>query len=51
MRFNPVLKAHYKHLLAAAKRKKVALVACMRKLLNMLNAMVKHRAHWTAPTA
>jgi transposase len=31
VRYNPVLKAHYEHLLAAGKRKKVALVACMRK--------------------
>jgi transposase len=46
VRHNPVLKAHYEHLLAAGKRKKVALVACMRKLLTMLNAMAKHRSSW-----
>lgn len=45
-RCNPVLKAHYQRLLAAGKRKKVALVACMRKLLTMLNAMVRENHHW-----
>jgi len=45
-RCNPVLKAHYQSLLAAGKRKKVALVACMRKLLTMLNAMVRENQHW-----
>lgn len=46
VRHNPVLKACYERLLAAGKRKKVALVACMRKLLTQLNAMAKHRTHW-----
>ncbi|HVU88899.1 MAG TPA: IS110 family transposase, partial [Pirellulales bacterium] len=32
--------------LAAGKRKKVALVACMRKLLTILNAMVRKRQTW-----
>ncbi|MFN3628371.1 MAG: IS110 family transposase, partial [Parvibaculum sp.] len=43
---NPVLAAHYEHLLAAGKRKKVALVACMRKLLTILNAIAKHGSTW-----
>lgn len=46
VRYNPALKAHYEHLLAAGKRKKVALVACMRKLLTMLNAIAKHGTSW-----
>lgn len=46
VRHNPVLRACYERLLAAGKRKKVALVACMRKLLTQLNAMAKHRTHW-----
>ncbi|HSN72960.1 MAG TPA: IS110 family transposase, partial [Steroidobacteraceae bacterium] len=41
VRHNPVLRAHYQRLLAAGTRKKVALVACMRKLLGILNAMVR----------
>jgi len=45
-RCNPVIRAHYQHLLAAGKAKKVALVACMRKLLTMLNAMVRDRRAW-----
>ena len=45
-RYNPVLKPYYEHLLAAGKRKKVALVACMRKLLTMLNAIAKHGSTW-----
>ncbi len=46
VRYNPVLKPYYEHLLAAGKRKKVALVACMRKLLTMLNAIAKHGCTW-----
>jgi transposase len=46
VRHNPVLKAFYERLLAAGKRKKVALVAAMRKLLTMLNAIAKHRSSW-----
>jgi transposase len=46
VRHNPILKTHYEHLLAAGKRKKVALVACMRKLLTMLNAIAKHGSRW-----
>ena len=42
-RFNPTIKAFYQRLLAAGKRKKVALVACMRKLLIILNAMLRDR--------
>jgi transposase len=47
-RFNPVIKAFYDRLLVAGKAKKVALAACARKLLVMLNAMVKHKAPWSA---
>ncbi|AUQ38762.1 conserved hypothetical protein [Escherichia coli] len=39
--FNPVIKAFYMHLSAAGKTKKVALVDCMRKLLTILNAMLR----------
>ncbi len=45
-RFNPVIQSFYQRLLAAGKRKKVALTACMRKLLVILNAMLKHRIAW-----
>jgi transposase len=47
-RFNPQIKAFYERLLAAGKVKKVALTACMRKLLTILNAMLKHRTPWDA---
>ena len=40
-RFNPVIKVFYMRLLAAGKPKKVALVACIRKLLTILNAMLR----------
>lgn len=40
-RSNPVIRAFYERLVAAGKPKKVALVACMRKLLTILNAMVR----------
>ncbi len=42
-RVNPVIKAFYCHLVAVGKPKKVALVACMRKLLIILNAMVRKK--------
>jgi transposase len=42
-RFNPVIKTFYQRLLAAGKPKKVALTACARKLLIILNAMVRTR--------
>ena len=43
---NPVLRAFYRRLRAAGKPAKVALVAVMRKLLTILNAMMKHQAKW-----
>ena len=46
VRFNPVLKAFYERLVQAGKPKKVALVACMRKLLTILNAMLRDQASW-----
>ncbi|MBZ0168905.1 MAG: IS110 family transposase [Kofleriaceae bacterium] len=45
-RCNPVITAFYARLLAAGKAKKVALTACMHKLLLILNAMVKHQTPW-----
>ena len=45
-RRNPVIKAFYQRLIAAGKLPKVALVACMRKLLSVLNAMVKSNKPW-----
>ncbi|MFP1736454.1 IS110 family RNA-guided transposase [Lonsdalea quercina] len=45
-RFNPVIKAFYSRLLAIGKPRKVALVACMRKLLTILNAMVRKGEKW-----
>ncbi|OLB73923.1 MAG: IS110 family transposase, partial [Nitrospirae bacterium 13_2_20CM_2_61_4] len=45
-RFNPQIKVFYERLLAAGKVKKVALTACMHKLLTILNAMLKHRTPW-----
>ena len=50
-RFNPVIRDYYQRLLAAGKPKKVALVACMRKLLVILNAMLKQRSPWRAQRA
>jgi transposase len=45
-RFNPVIRAFYQRLCAAGKAKKVVLTACMRKLLIILNAMLKQRTPW-----
>ena len=43
---NPVIKAFYQQLVAQGKHKKVALTACMRKFITMLNAMVRDRCVW-----
>jgi transposase len=43
---NPVVRAFYERLLAAGKAKKVALTACMHKLLIILNAILRHRTPW-----
>lgn len=45
-RYNPQIKTFYHRLLQAGKPKKLALVACMRKLLAILNAMLKHKKPW-----
>ena len=45
-RRNPIIKAFYQRLRAAGKKPKVALVACMRKLLTTLNAMVRTNKPW-----
>lgn len=50
-RWNPVIKEFYARLLAAGKPKKVALVACMRKLLTILNAMVKSSTPFRNPAS
>lgn len=46
VRHTPVLRAFYQRLRAAGKLPKVALTACMRKLLTILNAMLKHQQPW-----
>src|SRR5881628_238300 len=48
-RWNPQLRVFYERLVAAGKPKKVALIACARKLLTILNAMVRDNAYWTVP--
>lgn len=50
-RFNPVIKEFYERLLEAGKPKKVAIVACMRKLLCILNALMRDQAIWRCPNA
>lgn len=46
IRHNPVIRDFYQRLLQAGKPKKVALTACMRKLLTILNAMMRTQKHW-----
>ena len=50
-RFNPVIKAFYRRLCQAGKAKKLALTACMRKLLIILNAMLKSQMPWRGELA
>jgi transposase len=45
-RHNPVIRAFYQRLCAAGKAKKAAIIACMRKLLTIVNAMIKHHSTW-----
>ena len=51
VRWNPGIRAFHARLVAAGKPGKVALVACMRKLLTILNAMVRDGAPWAARAA
>lgn len=46
MRYNPTIKAFHGRLIANGKRPKVAIVACMRKLLTILNAMLRDHKPW-----
>lgn len=48
-RCNPTIRSCYERLLAAGKAKKVALTACMRKLLTICNAIIKSNTPWQAP--
>ena len=48
-RHNPTIRAFYQRLCAAGKPKKVALTACMHKLLLILNAILRHHTPWCAP--
>jgi transposase len=45
-RFNPILRPFYQRMLQCGKEKKVALTACMRKLLTFLNAMLRDQKRW-----
>ena len=47
-KYNPVIRAFYQRLLAAGKPKKLALVACMRKLLTILNTIARTHEPWRA---
>lgn len=46
-RHNPIIREFYERLVAAGKPRKVAVVACMRKLLTILDSMLKHRTAWS----
>jgi transposase len=50
-RYNPLIRAFYVRLLRAGKAKKVALTACMHKLLLILNAIVHAGTPWRHPSA
>jgi len=49
IRHNPMVKDFYDRLINAGKPPKLALTACMRKILTILNAMIKNRTYWIAP--
>jgi transposase len=49
IRYNPILKPHYDQLVKRGKQKKVAITACMRKLLTILNAMMRDQQPFRYP--
>lgn len=51
MRFNPEIKRFYERLVASGKHKKVAMTACIRKMVTMLNAMVRDNVTWKETAA
>ena len=48
IQYNPQIKAFYDRLIMKGKVRKVAVIACMRKLLTILNTMLKIKAQWDA---
>lgn len=50
IRHNPVIKGFYTRLIDAGKPPKLALTACMRKILTILNSMMRNRTYWVTPT-
>lgn len=46
VRWNPVLKAHYQQMIQRGRPKKVALIACLRRLLSILNAIIRSKTPW-----
>jgi len=50
MQCNPVFKATYQRLLAVGKPKKVAIIACVRKMIVILNSMIRDGVMWDATT-
>jgi len=46
IQYNPVMKQFYDKLVAQGKHKKVAITACMRKMVTILNAMVRDNREW-----
>ncbi len=51
MQSNPVFKKTYQRLVAAGKPKKVAIIACIRKMIVILNSMLRDGVMWEAPVA
>ena len=51
MQSNPIFKATYQRLVAAGKSKKVAIIACVRKMIVILNSMLRDGVMWEAPVA
>ena len=49
VRCNPIIKAFFERLRQAGKKYKVAMVACMRKLLVIMNSMLRHQSDWSPP--
>ena len=46
IQWNPIIKSHYRRLVERGRPKKVALIACMRRLLGILNAILRTKTPW-----
>ena len=47
IRYNPIIKRFFESLVAKGKKRKIALIACMHKMIIILNSIIKNKTMWT----